>query len=473
MSSAIENMYATLAKTDFEAEDGEVFCSFINYYFSTGRPPGLAAIGEAIVPRLSEFFALLSFDHLIGLGHNFFLFVRTNNPSGNTDKHQQYICDNILTPFKSELINRRRSLPSATMAFSPNPNKVLFLVRKAAAHTNYAPAKQTFTVVQSLLDMKKQVKLISQGEVDQTFLELAEENHNLEILGASNMLPSVLLQELVQQIQSFQPGSIFTDQEIGILNALELDDMMVPVIFFSAGFYRLPWFSEVIITKENLTKQNADIKKIRVIPQTLNPTLLAPPELDYASSWIKNKLQTTENFVFASFARYEKFSREFLELVSEILERSTNTKLILAGPNDNSLAHNVLSKMVNRRRAFLLGPVPVENFGYCCDAFIDTFPTTTGFAALESMTKGKPVLTLKCKNLGGFAENRLPECLFDQPQDLVDYALEIASNNREYKKIAKATQIFSQKWTSDNELRAALWEITEGCNGTNSKKQAS
>ena len=69
--------------------------------------------------------------------------------------------------------------------------------------------------------------------------------------------------------------------------------------------------------------------------------------------------------------------------------------------------------------------------GRCCHVFLDTFPTVTGYAALESFAKGIPVFTRECKNLNAYRKNRIDELIFDTEEALVN-ALEIAADDKIY-----------------------------------------
>ena len=73
--------------------------------------------------------------------------------------------------------------------------------------------------------------------------------------------------------------------------------------------------------------------------------------------------------------------------------------LILAGSNDRATAEQCLANEIEKNKVILLGQVKTYVLGWLVDVFLDPFPNIAGFAALESLAKGKPVVTKECVGL--------------------------------------------------------------------------
>ena len=89
----------------------------------------------------------------------------------------------------------------------------------------------------------------------------------------------------------------------------------------------------------------------------------------------------------------------------------------------------VMQKFIENGRVRLLGVSDINILGNCCDVFLDTFPTVTGYAALESFAKGVPVFTRECINLKSYRKNRIEELIFASDDELIN-SLYITSENR-------------------------------------------
>ena len=71
---------------------------------------------------------------------------------------------------------------------------------------------------------------------------------------------------------------------------------------------------------------------------------------------ISRTLQIKENdFVFGIIGRMEKFSAQYIDLCIQILNRFKNTKLLIAGPNDNRLVLNKLNVYIKNLEQLFWG----------------------------------------------------------------------------------------------------------------------
>ena len=97
---------------------------------------------------------------------------------------------------------------------------------------------------------------------------------------------------------------------------------------------------------------------------------------------------------------------QFCRLAKRAIESIPNSVLILAGSNDQKKVANFFSEEIKKGKVILLGVVKTPILGWVIDVFLEPFPVIAGFAALESLAKGKPVFTLQCVELGNYVSSR-------------------------------------------------------------------
>ncbi len=448
--SQIENVQ-TVTSTE-----AQFFADIIKDYFDNGRPKSFEKYERPLTDKLPQFLKFLDFDSLIVLIQNFFLFRRTNNPEKNTDSHQQQISDEVLHPFLNRIEEIIANLELKPLDYPVQQKNVIIQTRHALTQGSYAPGKQIYAVARALLEANFNVKVFSYGEVDEEFKALMASNPHFQISEKQHLQPLEQLFDLRSEAFHFRPSAILTDYEIGVLTAAEAIGLSSKCFLLSAGFYRVPWYSKIMLTEELMTESLMQSDRFHLIPQTLLIENLAPKIDDKTISEIKAQLGLGDSFVIGSFARYEMFSEEFLSLLDTILHNLKNTKVILAGANDQSLARRLLKQHIAAGRVQILGPSKTAMLGYVCDVFLDTFPTVTGYAALESMAKGKPVFTLDCENLQNYRKSRLEELIFNTKVELIDaLAVSVAEASR-YQKLSIASKDFIAKIENLDELTNAL-----------------
>jgi len=436
--------------------EAQFFADIIKDYFVSGRPSSFEKYERPLITRLPQFLKFLEFDGLIFLIQQFFLFLRTNNPEKNTDSHQQQISDEVLHPFLNRLEEIIENLELKPLDYPLQQKNVIIQTRHALTQGSYAPGKQIYAVARALLGAKFKVKVFSYGEVDEEFKALMASNSNFQIVQKKHLRPLEQLIDLRSEAFHFRPCAIFTDYEIGVLAAAEAIGLSSKCYLLSAGFYRVPWYSKIMLTEELMTASLMQSDRFHAIPQTLFIDNLAPKIDRKIISKAKVQIGFGDSFVIGSFARYEMFSEEFLRLIDTILQKIKNAKVILAGTNDQSLAKRILKQHIAAGRVQILGPSKTSILGYVCDVFLDTFPTVTGYAALESMAKGKPVLTLNCENLQNYRENRLEELIFNSKDDLAAELALLAVDANRYQKLSMASKNFMLKIENLDELTNAL-----------------
>ena len=165
------------------------------------------------------------------------------------------------------------------------------------------------------------------------------------------------------------------------------------------------------------------------IPTYVSNKVLAPPVDKTEVSNVRHHLGLNEkDFVIGSFARMEKFQNPFLTVIKKVLDECPNVKAVLAGPNDRTPIERSLRKYIELGRAVVLPVSNVHVLGHCVNLGIDTFPTHSGFSALELMAKGVPVVAKKGSNNHVNMRQRVPELVCGDDFSLIQLICSLAKN---------------------------------------------
>ena len=442
----------------------EIFLEILNKYVTKDRPRYYAEYERIMTPRFAEVVKRILFKDLIIFTHNYLQFAKTVRPAEQvTDKRQKYLKKEVLGPFLNQLEVFRENDSVPELIYQRNSNNVLFITRHAETQSMYAPGKLIFAMVRSLLDVGKNVQVISLGNIDESFKNLMEKNSNFNVYqkpaGGDGL---TLFHTFREEIKDFSPNVIFTEIEVSVLVAIEAFKLPSPIYLVSAGFYRIPWYSGILLTEE-LAKMVGDIDEspeFHTIPLVHLQETLAPYCHPAILAETKTKLNISNAFVIASFGRYEKFSSEFLSMSKVIVESIPGSMLILAGSNDQTFAKEILHDLIAEGKVKLLGPSSISVLGYCCDVFLDTFPQTTGFAALESMAKGKPVFSLDCESLEFYRVSRVEHLIFKSQEQLIAALSKAEKNKKFYNDISiKSSNFIENKYYNLNKLSKAIIKI--------------
>ena len=436
--------------------EAQYFADIINNYFQLGRPQEFEEYETELTQKLPQLFSFLDFNQLINLSHNYFLFCRTNNPEKNTDLHQQKINEEVFIPFWNRLNLILKNQNFTRLNYNPKPKNVILQTRHATTQGSYAPGKQIFAFSKALLLERYNVKVLSSGNIDADFKDLMLNNPCFHVSQKQGLSELEKLADLRSECQQFEPATVFTDAELGLLVAAEIIGMPAKCHLLSAGFYRVPWYSKILLTEELMTDELREDSKFHAIPQTLLMENLAPKISKNQILEARSQLKLENDFVVGAFARYEMFSESYLSFVDTYLQRTKNTKVVLAGPNAQNLAKRLLACHISNGRVKLLGKSNTAILGHLCHAFLDTFPNVTGYAALESMAKGKPVFTLDCKNLGLYSKNRLRELIFDCERELLEGLVRAQTDKAYYSQMAEASLDLVSKLGGLDQLAEAI-----------------
>ena len=412
------------------------FFSFIKYYFQNGRPQILGKYQYKIIKILPIIMDKISFNDLCFIIPEFYQFCYTVSKDILITANQKRISRTVLIPFANAIEKKIKLLDFKELNYEVSENNYVIYCRHAVTQGLYAPGKQIYTIVDALLKSNKKVLIYVRGQTDKVFKELEKKNGKLSIINKnpkSNIDEEFI--ELKEICIKFKPIKIITEIPLGLSTVLYMSKISSKILFWSAGFHQVPWFDYKLLVPEIYSDDHSKLPEFVKIPHSLNYELLNPFfELDMIDKVKKNTLKLkSDNFVIGTFARYEKISEPFLKMVLNILNNNSNIKFILAGPNDQSLAKQILNSVIKKEQALLFGSTNTQLLGNCCDIFLDTFPIPCGYSALEMMAKGKPVVVFKGKNLGDYAKVRLPELIFEDKDNLEKCIKKLAKNNFFYK----------------------------------------
>ena len=142
------------------------------------------------------------------------------------------------------------------------------------------------------------------------------------------------------------------------------------------------------------------------------------------------------------------------------IESIPNSVLILAGSNEQKFAKEILRDFISKGRVKLLGVSNISILGYCCDVFLDTFPQCTGFAALESMAKGKPVFSIDCDFLQFYDVSRVKRLIFKSQEQLLASLSKAAIDKGFYDEISiESTEFVEDNFYDLSKLSDALVKV--------------
>ena len=413
---------------------------FIKHYNINGRPKSLGKYEIGLIKKLPSIMSKMSFENLLLIVPDFFHYSYTLNLNKANHENQKRISDTILKPFVKTLKAKIKELEFPTSHYKPNSNQFLIYCRHAITYGAYAPGKQIYTITSALLKSGKDVSIYSRDIVDEEFLKLSKQWQNLRIFRKkkqTNYVDEFI--EITKLCRTLKPTKIITEIPVGIPTAMYCSKYGSQFIYWSAGFYRVPWYDYKLMVPEVSPKIFPKSKDFIKIPHSLNFELLKPSVDKILLEKIKNvNLKLKKNdFLIGTFARYEKLSKVFLKMVLKILQQNPNRKIVLAGPNDQTLARKILAAAIKNNQAILLGYSKTNILGFCCDVFLDTFPFPCGYAALETMAKGKPVLTIQSNNNQNYLKVRVPESVFKNENELEKHLSRLEKDQDYYNKISK------------------------------------
>ena len=426
-------------------------------YFALGRPSYFSQYKKQLLDVYVKILPHLTVEQCFQIAHDLFLYVRTNNSTNSDLENQSEINRLVLQPFKSNLKLILPSLNVSNLNFSLNEDTYLILTRHAVTQGMYAPGKHIYAVCDALLKAKKKVVLVNFGNEDEKFFELREYSYFSFYKCEShyNSLQSFFaLRELINEIR---PTEIITEIELSVINLIEAIGVSSDVCLLSSGFFQTPWFNKKYLGSELYSDDMQMRDELVEIPQTHSLEILAPSLAQTQIDQMRTSLGIQQNFVLGSFARYEMFTTQFLLFAKRALDLVPNSVLVLAGANDQQIVQTYLAEEIAQKKVILFGPVKTHVLGWAVDVFLDPFPTVAGFAALESLAKGKPVVTKECPGLGNYKKSRVQDLIFKRESDLIEALISMSECKNEYFKWSQQSKHLAAGFDNSTALAAAIY----------------
>jgi hypothetical protein len=442
------------AATNLDGTAVKTFAEVLHLYFSNGRPAYFSRLKDDMVnvfPRILEF---ASIEIIFDITYNFFLFVRTTNTTLSDRENQDEINKFIFIPFQKKLAELLPHIDAKKLLFEPRSDTYVIVTRHAVTQGMYAPGKFLYSVSHALLKAKKRVVLVHFGQMDETFAGLKNYHNFASLSCTEGLIPSFL--SLREIINKFRPKEVLTEIELSALNLIEAIGVSSNICLLSAGVFKTPWFDKKYLVTELYQEADTLDKSLVPIPQVHSKEILAPSCPNETLKGLRSQFALEGKFVIGSFARYEKFSVDFLRLAKRALEAIPNSVLILAGSNDQQKAANFFSEEIKKQKVILFGVVKTPIMGWVIDVFLEPFPVIAGFAVLESLAKGKPVFTLKCLDLGNYVSSRDPNLVFENEVELIAGMSAVAASSEKYEQLSFRSLEIAQSLYDDTALASSI-----------------
>ena len=400
--------------------DALFVCQTIGRYFGEFQRNQIFKQAElAVSPRFKELLEFFNQNDGATFATQYFLFAYTL--ADNFRDCQVRIEEEIARPY-NDWVNRRWSQSASLVKNIEVGDEIVFICRHATTQGMYAPGKSTYTFLRALLEDGASATLVALGQIDETFKKLAEQypNFTLAKLTQPRMADRFLL--LCSLLAQVRPKAILTEIEFDIVSIFAILGPKMPVILLSAGYYNLPWYDKIGLTDTIADDPVGNRHNDFFVVPTYVANELLNPNIEQSVIAEARKILGIEEgqVVLGSFARMEKLSTPFVNVLTRVLDASKRSKVLLAGPNDSSSVISGLGSHFTNQRALVLGQSDVHILGHCVDIAIDTFPLHSGFSMLELMAKGVPVVAKNDKGIDGYGKQRLPELLCKSEDEMVD-----------------------------------------------------
>ena len=434
---------------------------FLNFYFLNGRPKSFVRYTYELFELVPKMMDRLKLNELLSIIPNLYQFFYTITINEFYAQNQKIIYNKLLIPFSKNLQNSLAQSNFSELTYELNQNHYVLVCRHAVTQGMYAPGTVIYSLTSALLNIKKNVILVTLGEVDNKFLNLQKNNSNLSIMKSDkDTTPVKQLINLTQICKIFRPGKIITEMPVNIVSALYYINISSKILYWSPGFTEVPWYNKIMLIPELASKDKLKNKKNILIPRSIDFNLLNPPINEKIAEDFKRKNKIIKiNYILGTFARFDKITIKFLKLVSFLLEQNKQRKIIIAGSNDNTEAKQFLKKFVYNKQAIILGQSNVHILGNICDVFLDTIPFPCGSSALEMMAKGKPVIGIKSDNLANYKKSRINNLIVENIDLLNNLLIKLENNEDFYNKMSKQSIKIARSWDKGKELVKIIEEI--------------
>ena len=428
-----------------------------NYFGVFQRNQKFSEVEKKISPKFGEFLNFFGAEKGLRFATNYFLFAYTL--AKNYRECQIEIEEQIAQPFK-DWVEREWGLYSGNVKTIPMGEEFVFFCRHATAQGMYAPGKATYTFSKALLEHNHSVTLIILGDLDDKFKVLARRFPKLTLATLTLEKNVERFEALVSLLVQLRPRVVLTEIEFDLASVLSILGPSIPVMLLSSGYYNLPWYDKIGLT-DTLSDNPVGNRTSDhfVVPAYVTNELLRIPLEPEIIERARDVLGIAkQDIVIGSFARMEKFSDEFANVLLAVLERTKNTKILIAGPNDSSLVVRSFKKHFKDQRALVLGESDTQILGNCVDIGLDTFPTHSGFSMLELMAKGVPVVSKNDEGIDGYWRHRLPGLLCSSDEEVIDRLCELSDDEKLRTKFSLQTSEFIDAQERDAAFVSAVHE---------------
>ena len=439
-SGILERSELILESKSIDRAKSLEICSAVNFYFANGRPREFRGIEAKIRSRFAEIIQNLTIEEGLVYTDNFFLF--SYNLADDARNCQNEIHNDICLPYLNWLTSQNLNIEFSRGQLEKK--HIFFICRHATTAGGYAPGMSVYTFSKALTMAGYKVAIGVLGGIDKKFSEYAKANKNLEIFQINGKQIADRLQSAISAIQKVRPCVVLTEIEFGIPAFLSIQNLPIPIIYLSPGYYNLPWYDRIGLT-DTLSKNPVLTHKEKFfeIPTYVDMELLAPSiDINQVESVRQTLGFTKLDFVIGAFARMEKFSPQFLDMLCTIMSQNQGIKTLLAGPNDTDRVLQHLKPFVDEGRCHVLGQSNVHVLGHILHFGIDTFPNHSGFTLNELMAKGVPVLTKWTETIDANWEMRISELIFKTEDNLSSYITRTVGGHISYGRLCAESKNF-------------------------------
>lgn len=173
---------------------------------------------------------------------------------------------------------------------------------------------------------------------------------------------------------------------------------------------------------------------------------LAPPR-DEAAIVAERARFPREQRLIGMYGRLAKASATYLEILADILAKAPSIGVVIGGTGDGNMIENFARKRgLSDRLHVVANFVDGHVWGRFIDIFLDTFPLHGGISAREMIAIGRPVVTMRSREMPNLVGERDPMLCADDAHAYSDITLKLLKRPDEYRAACdRALQICAQR----------------------------
>ena len=288
------------------------------------------------------------------------------------------------------------------------------------------------------------------------------------------------------KIRRFDAVSNAHEKMVHLLNAFDSDEIDVVIndypnfwaillysirvapiqIYFSFGFvyFEFEGVDYLLLPREN--NPNNKIKTDIIDYDSYNwlesRFLEGPNSADDARDTLEvtfypkvRQLGSQVRYVIGCYGRFEKINKEYLSVITAILQREEAAVFFVFGPGDRLLTTNYFMTTGLQDRVIISGASDPHVLGWGFDVFCEQWPIWSGQSSLEVMAKGIPVVSYMHEDLALFIEPyaslRDPELVAASYQEYIDIVIRLLGDKDHYEIKQNTARKISRKVTNLDE----------------------